>query len=82
MKKCPYCPGSLTPENIGNVSFLRCLICEGLWFIEKNLERVLFIDQLLLNKTDLNDISYQNLDKKKENFSQQGFCCPFCDRAL
>lgn len=55
--KCPKCVGELKEKNIEDVKVDVCWVCEGMWFDEKELMRVL--------EADSKDIKHIDVDREE-----------------
>jgi len=79
--KCPKCIGKLEEKNVENVKVDICWVCEGVWFDQSELEKVLSADSRDFNKIDLDRdiLDGKEAARMHEEFDEKIGICPKCE---
>ncbi len=79
MFNCPKCVGILEEHEIEEVDCYVCNVCHGLWLEPGDMAKLLHIDKLCCNISELNLDEYNETDTKAhDNLIDKLALCPFC----
>ena len=81
---CPKCPGVLKEIVVEGVTVEICWLCQGIWFDEKEMEKIISRDMKNFRLGDLDSLYVEEPDvaRSQKAVDQKNGLCPRCKSSL